>query len=91
MFEATFVWMGIALLLAPILAEYGKIKKKGDKGFIWLGAGGASYLLAAAFNLGIGSAISIGSAVTWGTTLFSVIGLLVTLIGVVFVLLGVFK
>ena len=91
MFEATFVWMGIALLLAPIFAEYGKIKKKGDKGFIWLGAGGALYLLAAAFELGIGTAFSIGEAATWGTTIFSVIGLIVTLIGAVFVLLGVFK
>ena len=52
MFEATFMWMGIALLLIPILAEYGKIKKKGDKGFLLLGAGGASYLLAAAFEIG---------------------------------------
>ncbi len=91
MFEATFVWMGIALLLAPIFAEYGKIKKKGDKGFLWLGAGGALYLLAAAFELGVGSAFSLGEALTWGVSLFSVFGLLVTLIGAVFVLLGVFK
>lgn len=91
MFEATFVWIGIALLLAPILAEYGNIKKKGDKGFIWLGAGGALYLAAAAFEVGVGSAFSLGEAITWGATLFSVVGLIVTLIGAMFVLLGVFK
>ncbi len=89
MFELTLLWLGIALLLAPVFAEYGKIKKKGDKGFLWMGAGGALYFLAAAFKLGI---VGMEMAeLAWGATLFSVIGLIVTLIGAIFVLLGVFK
>ena len=89
MFELTLMWLGIALLLAPIFADYGKIKRKGDKGFLWIGAGGAMYLLAAAFKLGI-DGMSVAQ-LAWGSTLFSVIGLIVTLIGAIFVLLGVFK
>ncbi|MDD5416545.1 MAG: hypothetical protein PHU12_01060 [Candidatus Aenigmarchaeota archaeon] len=89
MFELTLTWLGIALLLTPIFAEYGKIRAKADKGFLWMGAGGALYLLAAAFKLGIDGMTL--SALGWGATLFSVVGLIVTLLGAVFVLTGIFK
>ncbi|MBU3896543.1 MAG: hypothetical protein KJ697_01255 [Nanoarchaeota archaeon] len=89
MFELTLIWLGIALLLTPILAEYGKIRNKADRGFLWMGAGGAVYLLAAAFKLGIDGMTL--SALGWGATLFSVIGLIITLIGAIFVLTGILK
>lgn len=89
MFELTLMWLGIAMLLAPIFAEYGKIKAKNSKGFLWIGAAGASYLLAAAFKLGIeGMAIT---QLAMGATLFSVVGLIAALVGAVFVLMGTMK
>ena len=89
MFELNLMWLGVTLFLVPIFAEYGKIKTKAGKGFLWLGAGGAMYLLSAAFQLGItGFAFD---AMKYATALFSVIGLVATLIGAILVLLAIFR
>ena len=83
------IWLGLALLLAPVFGEYGKVKAKGSKGFLWLAVGGAMYLLAAAFSYEFWSGI--GSTLMYGTALFSVIGLIATLIGALLVLSDLFK
>lgn len=82
------VVLGIALLLAPALGEIAKIKK--DKGFLWLAVAGALYLLAAAFNAGFGALIPI-TELGYGTALFSVIGLIFTLIGAIMLIGSLFK
>ncbi len=89
-FDMNLVWLGIALLLAPALGEMAKIRSKGEKGFTWIAAGGAMYLLAASFSFDIPN-LSLGTNLTWGTTLFSVIGLIAVLIGAIVVLTNVFK
>lgn len=82
------VVLGIALLLVPALGEIAKTKK--DKGFLWLGVAGALYLLAAAFNAGFGATFTIAE-LGYGAALFSVIGLIFTLIGAVMLIMGLFK
>ncbi len=82
------LWLGIALLLAPALAEIAKIKQK--KGFMWIAAGGVLYLLAAAFAFEVPN-LGVGASLVWGTVLFSVIGLIAVLIGALTVLMGTFK
>ena len=82
------LWLGIALLLAPALAEIAKIRDK--KGFMWISAGGVMYLLAAAFMFEIPQ-LGLMATLEWGTVLFSVIGLIAVLIGALTVLMGVFK
>lgn len=82
------VVLGIALLLVPALGEIAKIKK--DKGFLWLAVAGTLYLLAAAFSAGFGTVFNI-VGLGYGTALFSVIGLIFTLIGVVMLIISLFK
>jgi len=82
------VWLGVALFLAPALGEFAKVRAKGDKGFLWISAGGAMYLLAAAFEIPF---FNLADTLAYGTQIFSVIGLIATLIGSILVLLNVFK
>jgi len=83
------VLLGVGLLLAPALAEIAKIRIKTDKGFNWLAVAGSSYLLAAAFNYDIG--FNLGSALSYGTALFSAIGLVATLIGTLLIMSSIRK
>ncbi len=87
--DLNMVYLAIALLLAPALGEIGKVRARADKGFAWIAAGGASYLLAAAFGNefwpGLGATLSYGSAI------FGVIGLILTLVGAISVLTSSWK
>ncbi len=80
------VFLAIGLLLAPALGEIAKIRAKADKGFAWLAAAGASYLLASAFSYDIG--FNMASALSYGTVLFSIIGLIATLIGAISIIMA---
>lgn len=80
------IGVGIALLLAPVLAEYAKIRHKADKGFAWLAVAGVFFLFTGTFA----SAVTLGGYVgdaTWNTlaSIFEVIGWLLALIGTIFV------
>ncbi len=92
-FEMTLLGIGLALLLAPAFAEWGKIRTKVDKAFMWIGTGGVMYLMAAVFSMGIGFDLgaNIFGAAGWGVVIFSVIGLIAVLIGVVTALMNLFK
>ena len=80
---ADMVWLGLALLIAPALAEYGKIRAKAAQGFGWIAGGGISLLLAEVFTVDLG-AFGIGAeTLAWGTALFSVLGLIFALIGTI--------
>ena len=82
---ADMVWLGIALLLAPALAEYGKMRAKAAQGFGMIATGGVSLLLAEVFTVDLG-AFGIGAeTLVWGTALFNVIGLILALIGTILV------
>lgn len=82
------VWLGVALFLAPAIAEFAKVRAKSDKAFQWIGAAGIMYLLAAAFEVDF---FSLASTLAYGTQIFSIIGLIATLIGGILVLLSVFR
>lgn len=43
------VGLGIALLLAPAIAEYAKLRHKASKGFAWLAVAGVFFLFASSF------------------------------------------
>ena len=88
---ADLVYLAIALLLAPALGEIAKIRAKADKGFAWIAAAGALYLLAAAFSVDLGIVGVTAEQLAWGTAIFSVIGLIAALIGAIMVVLSLMK
>lgn len=79
------IYLAIALLLAPALGEIAKIRAKASKGFAWIAAAGALYLLAAAFSVDLSIVGVTAIQLSWGTAIFSVIGLIAALIGTVWV------
>jgi len=83
------IWLGIALLLAPALGELGKVKGKALRGFTWLAGAGALYLLAAAFSYDIG--FGLAGSLAYGTTIFSIVALIATLVGAIMIIFSVFK
>ena len=80
------IWIGVALLLAPALAEIAKFR---HKGFTWVGAGGVMYLLAVAFTYDVGFGLT--AILTYGTALFTILGLVSVLIGTLMIAMSLFK
>lgn len=75
------IGLGIACLLAPAIAEHGKLRHKAEKGFNWLALAGVWFVFAAAFLLVPFSMFGLES-------MFAAIGSYVTLIGWFFALVG---
>lgn len=74
--------LGIALLLALALAEFSKFRHKSEKGWGWIGVAGAFLVFAGLPVLG---GATLGFDLSVIGTVFSVLGWLLALIGVVFV------
>ena len=74
------VWLAVATLLAPVFAEYAKIRSKAERQFNFIAAAGIFFLLALAFNASF-LAIAGGAAV-YGLYIFEFLGWLFLLIGV---------
>ena len=78
------VLLGLAFLLAPVFAEYSRIRKKAEKGFNWLAAAGILFLFAGTMGTSIMPATL---AATLGELyireLFYVVGWVFALIGAV--------
>jgi len=81
------MWLGLVLLIAPVLGNYAKLVKD-KRGFVWLTGAGALYLLAAAFTVEIEW---IPAGLQYGNMIFSVIALIATFIGALMVAASVFK
>jgi len=80
------IGLGIALLLAPAIAEYAKLRRKGEKGFGWVAASGVFFLFAGTFALTPTLGTYVGADVWSGVgTVFEVIGWILALIGTIFV------
>jgi len=79
------VLLGLAFLLAPVFAEYSRIRKKAEKGFNWIAAAGILFLFAGTLSTSIMPATL---ADTLGELyireLFYVVGWIFALIGTVF-------
>jgi len=85
------VWLGLALLIAPVLAEYAKMRQKAAQGFGMLGTAGVSLLLAETFTVDLAAFGVASSTLLWGTALFNVIGLVLALIGTLLVVKSTFS
>ena len=80
------VGLGIAMLLAPAIAEYAKVRHKADKGFNWLATAGVFFLFAASFPVAVTLGGYVGGATWVGiASIFEVVGWLLALIGTIFV------
>ncbi|MBU3957751.1 MAG: hypothetical protein KKB25_01620 [Nanoarchaeota archaeon] len=79
---AELVYLAIAALLAPALAEMAKIRAKADKAFTWIAVGGVMFVLAASFALVDLSIVGIAASMTAPlVSLFSIVGLVAVLVG----------
>ncbi len=76
------IYLAIAALLAPALAEMAKIRAKADKAFTWVAVGGVMFVLSAAFAFTDLSLVGIAATLTLPlVSLFSIIGLVAVLVG----------
>ncbi|MEM7816184.1 MAG: hypothetical protein QXN71_03630 [Candidatus Aenigmatarchaeota archaeon] len=66
------------ILLAPVFAEFAKIRTKAARAFSFIAASGVLFLLAHGFNVFSGIEASVAF---YGAMLFDVIGLIFLLIG----------
>ena len=83
------VMLGIAMLLAPALAEFAKMRSRNEKGYDWLAMGGVSYLVSVALSNDIG--FGLASILGYGSTLFAAVGLIAGVLGVVVIVTGSLK
>ena len=80
------LWLGLAFLLAPVFAEWAKLRHKAEKGFNWFAVAGAFILFSAVFS-GVPS-LSAGGVLAVVAPLgqvFEIIGFLFALIGTIFI------
>ena len=80
------VGLGIAMLLAPVLAEYAKMRRKSEKGFNWIAVAGVFFLFAGTFPSTMALGAYVGADV-WTTigSIFEIVGWILALIGTIFV------
>jgi len=83
------VWFALAVLIAPVFAEYAKIRTKVEKPFNFIAAAGIFFLLAIAFTADFFAMA--GGAAVYGVYLFEFLGWLFLLIGVIWAALGLMK
>ncbi|MBN2042248.1 MAG: hypothetical protein JW754_00415 [Candidatus Aenigmarchaeota archaeon] len=83
------VWFALATLLAPVFAEYAKIRAKAEKGFNFIAGAGVFLLLAMGFQLSLFSLA--GGAAVYGVYLFEFLGWLFLLIGVLMTAMSLLK
>jgi hypothetical protein len=81
------VGLGVAMLLAPAIAEYAKLRHKAEKGFSWVATAGVFLIFSAAFTVlpSISSPTGWLSVVQPVGAIFEVVGWLFALIGVLFI------
>ena len=86
------IYLAIAALLAPALAEMAKIRAKADKAFTWVAVGGVLFVLSASFALVDLSIVGIAASMTTPlVSLFSIIGLVAVLVGSLMVSIALLK
>jgi hypothetical protein len=83
------VWFALAVLIAPVFAEYAKIRTKVERPFNFIAAAGIFFLLAIAFNVSFFTLA--GGVEAFGMYLFDFLGWLFLLIGVLWAALGLMK
>ncbi len=84
------IYLAIAALLAPALAEMAKIRAKAGKAFTWIAVGGVLFVLAATSSLVSLDAYIAGLSGTI-TTVASVLGFVTVLVGAVMASVALLK
>lgn len=77
---AVDVWFVVATLLAPVFAEYAKIRVKAERQFNFIAAAGIFFLLSIGFTASFFALV--GDTALWGMYLFEFLGWLFLLVGV---------
>lgn len=77
------ITVGLALLLAPAIAEHAKLRNKAEKGFTWMAVAGA-LILFSAVSAGDLTALA-GVDLALLSTVLGAVGWIVALVGTVFV------
>jgi hypothetical protein len=88
---AEAVWLGLACLAAPAISEYFGFRKNAERGFHWVAVAGVLFILAGAFSFATTQFLRVWGIETIGTfgeLLFSVLGWLFVLVGVIVVLVN---
>lgn len=76
--------LGLMCLLVPLLAEYGKFRKRAEKAFNWIAGGGISFILAVAFNYQVVSFWTYAGQISvWLQQLFEFIGWIFVIVGAI--------
>ena len=78
---AVDVWFVVATLLAPVFAEYAKIRVKAERQFNFIAAAGIFFLLSIGFTATFFMDLA-GTAYLYGVYLFEFLGWLFLLVGV---------
>jgi hypothetical protein len=76
--------MSVAVFLIILFAKYGDIKKKAEKGFGFMAAGGLMFFVAATFsNLEVWTPILADNAI-YATYIFEIVGWIFVIVGVIY-------
>ena len=75
------------ILLAPVFAEYAKIRTKATRAFSMIAASGVLLLLALGFDMVFANIAGADMIAFYGAMLFSVVGLIFLLVGAVWAVL----
>jgi len=87
----TMVYLAVAALLAPALAEMAKIRAKAEKAFTWIAVGGILFVVAAAFATIDLAVVGIAGISTTLSMIFGVVGLIAVLVGALMASIGLLK
>jgi hypothetical protein len=79
---AEMLTLGAVLLLAIVFAEYAGMRRGLDKQMGWIAAGGWLFILTEALTVGLSGVAGLASVIAPLTLLFSALGVLFVLVGV---------
>jgi hypothetical protein len=76
------IWFVIATLLAPVFAEYAKIRSKAERQFNFIAAAGVFFLVSIAFTASLFTNL-VGASYIFGVYIFEFLGWLFLIVGAV--------
>ncbi|UCG95044.1 MAG: hypothetical protein JSV92_03295 [archaeon] len=83
--------LALVCLIAPVFAEYAKIRKKAEKAFNWIAVAGVSFVLATAFSIAFWTEMGIANIAMYGAWLFQFIGWIFVLFGAILAIVTLMK
>ena len=82
MIDVSSIWLAMATLLAPVFAEYAKIRSKAERQFNFIAAAGVFFLVSIAFTVSLFTS-TLGSSYIIGQFLFEFLGWIFLLVGAI--------